>query len=500
MGVTEPVARRQLVLDGTCRRLDGGRVLVGGSPLTLFRLSPGGARVADALEAGRPLPRGHERLTDRLLDAGAAHPRLVALAAPDELARVTVVVPAYRPAPRVLDGCLAALAASGVPPERIVVVDDASPEPVAVPAGSEGVTLVRRSVNGGPAAARMSGIERVRTDLVAFVDTDVTVEPDWLRTLLPHLDDPRVALASPRVRATPGPTFLARYEEERSPLDLGPTPGRVRAGTRVSYVPSAALLCRVEALREAGGFDTLLRVGEDVDLVWRLDEAGWRCRYEPAATAWHDSRPTWRSWLAQRALYGSSAAALDRRHPGAVAPVRASGWSAAVWGLMAAGHPLAATGVGVGTTAALVRKLPDMPERAGEAVRLAGLGHVHAGRILAGGLTRAWWPVAIAAAFVSRRAQRALVAAVVLPSLLESRRRGPAIGVFRWVGLRALDDAAYGWGLWRGVRRARAVGALLPDLSSWPNARARLGRRRPRVPAAPLSASPPAASVASGAP
>jgi mycofactocin system glycosyltransferase len=323
----------------------------------------------------------------------------------------------------------------------------------------------------------MSGLERVRTDLVVFVDTDVTVEPDWLRVLLPHLDDRRVALVSPRVRAAPGTTFLARYEEERSPLDLGPTGGRVRAGTRVSYVPSAALLCRVAALRQVGGFDTLLRVGEDVDLVWRLDEAGWRCRYEPGATVWHDSRPTWGSWLAQRALYGSSAAQLDRRHPGAVAPVRASGWSAAVWGLVATGHPLAAAGVGVGTTAALVRKLPDMPERGSEAVRLAGLGHVQAGRILAGGITRAWWPVAVAAAVVSRRARRVVVASAVLPPLLECRRRGPAIGLFRWVGFRALDDAAYGWGLWRGVRRVRSLGAILPDLSSWPNT-----RRRPRRP------------------
>ena len=77
---------------------------------------------------------------------------------------------------------------------------------------------------------------------------------------------------------------VARYDAEHSPLDLGPEPARVRAGTRVSYVPAAAIVCRVDAIREIGGFDEALRFGEDVDLVWRLDAAGWRCRYEPVAT------------------------------------------------------------------------------------------------------------------------------------------------------------------------------------------------------------------------
>ena len=75
-------------------------------------------------------------------------------------------------------------------------------------------------------------------------------------------------------------------------------PARVAAGTRVSYVPAAALVVRTEALRAIGGFDETLRVGEDVDAVWRLIDAGYRCRYEPSVVVHHRPRSTLSAWTA----------------------------------------------------------------------------------------------------------------------------------------------------------------------------------------------------------
>ena len=58
---------------GSLRRR--GALLLAGSPLTVFRLGPGGRRVLDAIEQGREVPETARRLVDRLLDTGAAHPR-----------------------------------------------------------------------------------------------------------------------------------------------------------------------------------------------------------------------------------------------------------------------------------------------------------------------------------------------------------------------------------------------------------------------------------------
>jgi hypothetical protein len=231
----------------------------------------------------------------------------------------------------------------------------------------------------------------------------------------------------------------------------------VRAGTRVSYVPAAAIVCRVDAVRAIGGFDRALRYGEDVDLVWRLDEAGWRCRYEPASQVLHAPRRTWRSWASQRAAYGSSAAPLSRRHPGALAPVRTNGWSAVCWALAVAGHPIVGAMTGVGTAAALVPKLPGVPPRA--AFALAAGGNARAGRLLADAVRRAWWPLVVVGTARSRIARRVAVAAVLAAG-------SP---------VRFADDLAYCAGVWRGMWRERTLAPITPTFSSWP-ARRRAAR------------------------
>lgn len=457
-----------LVLDPSYRRPGDGGTLIGGSPLKLFRLSPGGVRVMEAIERGETPPAGHRPLTDRLIDAGVLHPtwpepsaNAPAAAGHFTVADVTVVVPAHGTEPR--------LATAGV---AVIVVDDASEPPLRAAAGQRVVRLER---NAGPGPARNAGLAQVTTPLVAFVDTDVALPGGWLDPLLRHFGDERVALVAPRVASAPGSSRLSAYEERYSPLDLGTLPGRVHPGSRISYVPAAALVCRVDAVRAIGGFDAALRHGEDVDLVWRLCEAGWRCRYEPASVVHHRPRPTWRAAVRQRFDYGSSAAPLAARHPGALAPLRVGAWSAAVWALVATRRPVMAATVAAGTAVALQRKLRGLPT--GESNRLAALGHAHAGRQIAQATMRAWWPLALVAAAVSRPARPALVAAALLPPILD-QLTGKAPDRTRIDPMRAtlahlVDDVAYGAGVWAGALRHRTIAPLVPDLTSWPGRRDR---------------------------
>ncbi|MGD9701738.1 MAG: mycofactocin biosynthesis glycosyltransferase MftF [Acidimicrobiia bacterium] len=450
-------ATSRYTLDPSCRVLDDGRALLGGSPLTLFRLGSSGAGVVEAIRAGKVPPPGHEPLTDRLVDAGAAHPSPQRGTGP-RAGEVTVVIPVFgTPLWRLSDLVLSC------GPCSVIIVDDASPRPLGSVLGADVHRLDR---NVGPGGARAAGLALVATPYVAFLDSDATPEVGWLDALLPHLADDRVALVAPRVRSANGDgRALARYEQWRSPLDLGGTPARVRAGTRVSYVPAAALVARVEALRGIGGFDTTLRYGEDVDLVWRLDEAGWRVRYEPEAVVLHDPRPDARAWLAQRVGYGSSAAPLARRHPGALAPARMNGWSAVAWGVGIVSPPAGVTVAAV-TTGLLVRTLSGLAHPLRVAFRLAGLGHLFAGRILASALVRAWFPFALAAALVSKRARRAVALAVVVPPLVAWARDRPRLGLVRALGLHVADDLAYCAGLWAGMVRERSFTAIRPVLTS----------------------------------
>jgi len=464
------VTAQRFALDSSYRRPDGAMVIIGGSPLRMFTLSPGGRRVIEAIERGEPLTGAHAALTDRLLDAGVIHPvnePVDANALAPRAAELTIVVPAFNSAPLWFgETC------------RMIVVDDASPTPITLRdlgARSPGrlVELIRLGRNLGPGGARNAGLARVTTPFVAFVDSDVEMDERALLALLAHFDDPRVALVGPRITASTSTgtgtgisALLARFERTHSPLDLGLEPARIAPTTRVSYVPAAVIVCRTEALRAVGGFDESLRFGEDVDLVWRLHGAGWRCRYEPTSVACHRTRTTVRSWLTQRFGYGTSAAPLAARHPGALAPVRMSGWSAATWAPVLAGVPMLGVLIAGGTALALVRKLRTVPPL--EALRLAGLGNLYAGRLLAATLTRAWWPVAAVAALCSRRARRIVFAAAAVTLIDGWRRERPEVDPLRYSALRIADDLAYGAGVWSGSWRERRLDALLPSFEAWP--------------------------------
>ena len=413
-------------LDPSARRTDDGRVLIGGTPLRVLRLTEAGARLLDRLTAGEAVPTsaGARRLVRRLVDGAVVHPR------PDvpgtlREADVAVVIP----------------------------VRGEDPSPARRSAGGATEVVVVHDEDGdGPAAARNRGWMPGRHEVVVFLDADVEAPPGWLDPLLAHFDDPSVGAVAPRVRSTGG--VFSSYEAERSPLDLGPDPAPVRPGSRVPYVPAAALVVRRAALEDADGFDESLRVGEDVDLVWRLHAAGWRIRYEPSVEVRHPSRPTVGEWLRQRFRYGTSAAALAARHGAAVAPLGISGWSALAWGLVLLGRPVAGVAVGAGTTAALTPKLRGLREPAAEAVRIAGMGNLYAGRAVADALRRPWWPFAALLWWRWPRARPALLAAVVAPP-----------GPLRFAPLRLLDDVVYGTGVWAGCLRARSGRALLPSFA-----------------------------------
>ncbi|MBK1786960.1 mycofactocin biosynthesis glycosyltransferase MftF [Prauserella cavernicola] len=429
----------RLTLDSSVRRR--GPLLIGGSPLRLVRLGNAGTRLLERWVAGEPLGDGpaEERLARRLLDAGLVHP-----SPPAELtaADVTLVVP-VKDNP---DGVRRLLAATGEVGEAIVV-DDGSrvPQPGA---------WLRHERSRGPAAARNGGWRLASSRLVAFLDADTVPEPGWLETLLPQFSDPTVLAVAPRIRSAAGAGALARYETDRSSLDLGPRPAPVRPLSRVSYVPSAALVVRRSALSAVDGFDPDLRFGEDVDLVWRLLEQG-AVRYEPSAVVTHEPRAALRPWLRQRFEYGTSAAPLSKRHQGKLSPARLSVWSAAAWALLVLGRPKPALALAAGSAALLPRKLRGRGVPVPESLRLAALGHLGAGRLLAEATRRAWWP----AALLTRRGRRVLLAALV-PCAAEALGHSPA-----WLALRLADDLAYGAGVWAGCVRERTAAPLLPTFT-----------------------------------
>ena len=463
------VVQMRYSLDNSWRRPKKGNVLIAGSPLRIFRLSAAGQSIAESLEQTGEAPASGQLLITRLIDAGALHPLPSLESDAPTLSDISIVIPFFARSENDIVRVQNLITEFSAFPQ-VMVVDDASP--IAFPEmPNTNVTVHRQEVNNGPGAARNAGLAHVSTSHVAFIDADVQCTHEDVCELAKWWSLPQLAVLAPRVKSLNwfhNGAVVAAYEEVRSPLDMGALPARVRAGTRVSYVPSALLLCDVAALRAVNGFDESMRTGEDVDLIWRLDAAGYSCRYEPSIEVHHLPRSTTQQLVQQRMGYGESAALLATKHRGALAPLRVSGWSTGVWASIALGFPIIGGVVAAGTAVALHRKLRFLPDAEKESARLATLGHLHAGKQIASAITRVWWPIALLLALVSRRARWALCLAAFVPALSDWWTTRPHLDPVRYTLLRWVDDMSYGFGVWKGVVREGNYDPLIPELSSWP--------------------------------
>ena len=476
----------------------GENVLFGGSPPRLMRLNAAGvAALRELRDGGLVRSPAGGRLARRLTDTGMAHPRPPAATAPGP-SLVTVVIP-VKDRHAELDRCLSALGAR----YPVIVVDDGSRDLAAIAAlcRRHGARVHRRPVSGGPGPARNDGLELVTTPLIAFLDSDCVAGPDWIAALAGHFADPMVGAVAPRVRPVTGPGTAGRYLDARAPIDLGPRQSRVAPLTRLSYVPTAALLTRRDAV--AGGFDPALRYGEDVDLVWRLAGAGWRVRYDPAAEVGHAEPGHWTSILSRRYRYGTSAAPLARRHPGQVPPLVLQAWPAAAAAGLLARRPVLALAAYAAGTAQLARLLRDW-----------GVPGRNILRPMAGSVQQTWlgagrWSIQFAlpvvAAGLARPGGRtgrarlgrriALASLVIGPPAAEWLRARPRLDPVRFTLGYLADEAAYGAGVCRGALAERLAGPLLPKIAWRPlPKRGAAGPTARAVPASPGRTEPPRAS------
>ena len=477
----------RIELDPATKKLSDS-ILWGGSPARAMRLSAAGCVALTELADGPVRSRAAGLLARRLTDAGLAHPRPPATSGTLD---VTVLIP-VRDRAGLLDECLTAVAGQF----PVLVVDDGSAdqESVARTAARHGATLLRRPDSGGPAAARNTGLAAVRTELVAFLDSDCVPPPGWIGRLAAHLADPLVGAVAPRIVAPAAEagtgagsaagrsSAAARYAAACGSLDLGGREARVVPASRVGYVPTAALLVRRAALdcvaAPGGPFDAALRYGEDVDLVWRLHDAGWRIRYEPAVEVPHCGPASWSGLLGRRFRYGTSAGPLARRHPGRLVPLVLQPWPAVAVGCALARRPAAAAAAAAAgwlTMTRTVRRAGLPADGSAAATRTA----IHQTWLGTGRYATQFAAPALAALIAApgggeqagrdlagRWGRRAAAASLLLgPALDAYRQRRPDLDPVRFVLGRIADDVAYGAGVWAGCLAERTLAPVTPHIS-----------------------------------
>lgn len=201
--------------------------------------------------------------------------------------RLSVIIPVYN-AISSLDRCLDALERSESQDFEVIVVDDHSTD------GSENIAekrcanFVRLEQNSGQAAARNRAARMAKSDLLFFLDSDVLVEPDTLDNIL-HVfaQEPDAAATFCAYQSdTPERNFASQYKN------------LLHHWTHQVSGREAATFCggygaiRRDVFLQMGGFDEHYRAMEDVELGYRLHQAGHRVVLSPAIQLTHTKHYT----------------------------------------------------------------------------------------------------------------------------------------------------------------------------------------------------------------
>jgi len=226
--------------------------------------------------------------------------------------KVSIVVAGYNAA-STLKACLESLRNLNYSDYEVILVDDGSTDttPQIAPLFPN-VRYFRHHTNLGLSVARNTGIAAAEGEIVAFTDADCRADEDWLyylvadlitgefdgvggHNLLPPDDSPT---ASAVMVSPGGPAHVMLTDRE------------------AEHIPGCNMAFLKSALVAIGGVDAIFRkAGDDVDLCWRLQQAGYKIGFSAPAFVWHYRRSTIGAYLKQQRGYGEAEALLVRKHP-----------------------------------------------------------------------------------------------------------------------------------------------------------------------------------------
>ncbi len=244
--------------------------------------------------------------------------------------RISVVVCSHNGS-RTIGECCAGLKRLKYPDYEVIVVDDGSTDGTAAIASRYGYRVIS-TPNRGLSHARNTGLEAASGEIIAYIDDDAYPDPHWLAYLVstflhtkgrdfagvggPNIAPPQDGLIADCVAHAPG-----------GPIHV------LLTNRKAEHIPGCNMAFRAAPLKAIGGFDPQFHAaGDDVDVCWRLQQAGWSLGFSPAAVVWHHRRNSvWAYWKQQHG-YGRAEAKLERKWPEKYNVAGYATWNGRIYG------------------------------------------------------------------------------------------------------------------------------------------------------------------------
>jgi len=231
----------------------------------------------------------------------------------ENLPMISVVIAGYNEEKHIA-GCIEALLKSDYPKSKteIIVVSDGSKDNTVKIAKKYPVKVVAYKENRGLSYARNIGAENAKGEIIAYTDGDCRVDVDWLYHIARSFDNENIGCVGGPNITPPEDPFLAQCTA-RAP---GCPTHVLIDDTKADHVPGCNMAFRKSVLKEIGGFNEIFRIaGDDVDVGWKLQKAGYIVKYNPAAQVMHHRRNSIKAYIKQQFNYGLSEAFVRQAHP-----------------------------------------------------------------------------------------------------------------------------------------------------------------------------------------
>lgn len=240
---------------------------------------------------------------------------------------VSVVICSYNGA-RTITDTFQALQHLDYPDFEVILVDDGSTDMTAA-IGREYGAVVISTENRGLSNARNTGFEAATGEIVAYIDDDAYPDLQWLKYLAHRfLNEPFVGVG--------GPNFPPHGDGLIAECVAGSPGGPVHvllSDTEAEHIPGCNMAFRKHSLAEVGGCDPIYRAaGDDVDLCWRLIDAGGKIGFHASAVVWHHRRNSVKTYFKQQRGYGRAEALLERKWPQKYNPPGHLTWAGRLYG------------------------------------------------------------------------------------------------------------------------------------------------------------------------
>ncbi len=218
---------------------------------------------------------------------------------------VSIMIPAHNEA-EVIAGTLENISKIDYPEYEIIVIDDRSSDNTAevlekISGNYPNMKFFTRKKDAfpGKSAVLNDALKIAKGEAILVFDADARVKPDFLKELIPSLENEKVgAVQARKVIINREQNFLTRCQDNEMAVDTHFQVGRDAVKGAVELRGNGELIKR-KALEDVNGWN-IYTITDDLDLSTRLQIKGWDVRFCPEVCVYEEGVPSCMPLLKQR--------------------------------------------------------------------------------------------------------------------------------------------------------------------------------------------------------